>query len=111
MAQQELWAADLLLLFQGSYQAQVPAKFYEYLQVGKPILAVARKGALTDLIESTGAGLWADADDPGAIATRLLEAFQLPSHGTNEVMRIWSGRFHYRSLAGALATWIRELIS
>src|SRR4030095_10127286 len=37
--QETLLAADVLLLFQGDTVLQVPAKFYEYLQTGKPIFA------------------------------------------------------------------------
>lgn len=109
--QRALWAADLLLLFQGSFKAQVPAKFYEYLQTGKPILAVAAKGALSDLMDLTGSGLWVDPKDPSDIAAALLRALQLPAVSPEEVQRRWSGQFHFRSLTAQLAGWIREVAS
>lgn len=37
----EMMGADLLLVFQGShFNAQIPAKIYEYLRAGRPVLAV-----------------------------------------------------------------------
>lgn len=108
-AQRLLWGADLLLLFQGDFKTQVPAKFYEYLQTGKPIFAVAARGALTELLESTGAGVWAEPEDAGGIASSLLRALQLPAIPPEEAARRWSGRFHARSLTAQLARWIRQL--
>jgi glycosyltransferase involved in cell wall biosynthesis len=107
--QRLLWSADLLLLFQGDFKAQVPAKFYEYFPTGKPIFAVAAKGALTDLLDSTGSGVWAEPGDPDGIASALLRALQLPAIPPEEVARRWSDQFHVRSLTAQLASWIRQL--
>jgi glycosyltransferase involved in cell wall biosynthesis len=100
-----MWGADLLVLFPGN-RFQVPAKFYEYLRTGKPIFAVANPGALTDLIDSTGAGVWADINDPKDIAGKLLTALQLPIRSQEEVQARWDGQFHYRALAAQLAEQI-----
>lgn len=98
---------DLLLLFQGGHHLQVPAKFYEYLQTGKPIFAVATEGALTDILEETGAGIWADPADPQEIAAKLLEALRLPAILPSDAQqRI--GKYHYRALTSRLAEWIDE---
>lgn len=104
-----LWQADLLLLFQGGHVLQIPAKFYEYLSTGKPIFAVAQKGALTDLLEETGAGIWADSEKPDEIAAGLLQALALPSFSPLEVQQLWYERFHYRSLTARLGACFREL--
>jgi len=104
-----LWGADLLLLFQGDYKIQVPAKFYEYLQTGKPIFAVAAKGALTELLDSTGSGIWADPGDARGMGAGLLRALELPAISPEEAARRWSGQFHYRSLTAQLASWISQL--
>ena len=108
-AQELLRAASLLLIFQGGFRLQIPAKFFEYLQTGKPIFAVAERGALTDLLESTGTGLWADPSDAGAIAGTLMRALRLPARSPREVERLWGPRFHFRALAGQLARLTRTL--
>jgi glycosyltransferase involved in cell wall biosynthesis len=102
------WEADLLLLFFEDPLA-VPAKFYEYLATGKPIYAVTPVGALTDVLERTGAGVWANPDDPTVIASKLLEALVRPQLSAVEVQRRWSGEFHFRSLAAKLAGWVTDL--
>lgn len=107
-AQGLMWLADLLLLFSGS-PLEVPAKFYEYLKTGKPIFAVAERGALTELLDSTGSGIWADPADCEGIAVGLLRALALPSVPPEEAERRWASQFHFRSLTGQLAGWIRQL--
>jgi hypothetical protein len=107
--QRLLWSADLLLLFQGDFKTQVPAKFYEYLQTGKPIFAIAARGALTELLESTGAGVWAEPEDADGIASSLLRALQQPAISPEEAAKRWSDRFHARSLTAQLARWIGQL--
>jgi len=108
-AWQLLWQSDLLLLFQGTHELQVPAKFYEYLQTGIPILAVTEEGALTDILQATESGIWAKSDDPQAIADGLLRALQMPKHSREEISKRLSNRYHYRALAEQLSLWTREL--
>jgi glycosyltransferase involved in cell wall biosynthesis len=107
-AEELLWRADLLLLFPGS-PLEVPAKFYEYLKTGKPIFAVAEPGALTELLDSTRSGIWADPADPAGIAAGLLRALELPGVTPEEAERRWSSQFHFRSLTAQLAGWIRRV--
>ena len=107
-AQELLWRADLLLLFSGS-PLEVPAKFYDYLKTGKPMFAVAERGALTELLDSTGSGIWADPGDRAGIAAGLLRALELPGVTPEEAERRWSSQFHFRSLTAQLAGWIRRL--
>jgi hypothetical protein len=103
------WDADLLLLFFDDPLA-VPAKFYEYLPTGKPILAVTPEGALTDVLERTGAGVWARPDDVAGIASKLLLALERIPLPAVEAQRRWAGEFHFRSLAGRLAGWVKDLV-
>lgn len=110
-AQRIMWDADLLLLFQGGFRLQVPAKFYEYLQTGKPIFAVAQKGALTDVLESTDSGVWADPGDPTALAASFLSALKRTAQPPEEIQRRWAGQYHYRSLTERLAGLVREVAS
>jgi hypothetical protein len=105
-----MWNADLLLVFQGGYRAQIPLKFYEYLPTGKPIFAVAQAGALSQLMAQTGEGIWAHEDDPREIGERFLQALALPVQSAVHSQQKLAGRFHYRSLSCQLAKWIRELV-
>jgi glycosyltransferase involved in cell wall biosynthesis len=57
--------ADLLCLFAQGQAEQIPAKAFEYLAAGPPILAITGEGATTDLITKTGGG--AVPDEPWAI--------------------------------------------
>jgi glycosyltransferase involved in cell wall biosynthesis len=110
-AQKALWSADLLLLFQGGFRLQVPAKFFEYLHTGKPILALAEEGALTDLIQETQAGSWCDPSDAKSIGNKLLRALELPARAPEEAVRSFSGQYHYRSIARQLAAKLRQVIA
>ncbi len=108
-AQQALWEADLLLLVQGEMEMQVPAKFYEYLATGKPIFAVVQEGALSDLVRSTGSGIWADPRDPATIAAKFLDVLELRPRPPKEVQQRWYDQYHCRSLTARLAGWFREV--
>jgi hypothetical protein len=109
-AKRFLWEADLLLVFQGRWRAQIPLKFYEYLSTGKPIFAVSQQGALSDVMAQMGAGIWAGEDDPCEIGEKFLLALTLPAQPTEAIQRRWAERFHFRSLSGQLANWIRKLV-
>jgi glycosyltransferase involved in cell wall biosynthesis len=109
--QETLRAADLLLLFQGDDSVlQVPAKFYEYLQTGKPIFAVTERGATTEAIEATGAGLWVDPKDPQRIAETFLRVLELPPEAQAEVRLERESRYHYRVLTASLAAQVRMVV-
>lgn len=97
--------AAVLLVFQGNQRLAVPAKFFDYLGTGRPILAVVEKGALSDILQSTGSGLWAEPADPVAIAEKLLATLALPSRSAREQACL-ARKYHYRSLTEQLATQI-----
>jgi Glycosyl transferase 4-like domain/Glycosyl transferases group 1 len=101
-----LWGADLLLVFQGAYQLQVPLKFYEYLATGKPMFAVAQPGALTDLMTKTRTGIWAEEDNQTQIAERFLAAMDIPAQPPEHIQETWGREFHFRSLTQKLAGWV-----
>jgi glycosyltransferase involved in cell wall biosynthesis len=111
LAQHHLWSADLLLIFQGSHRNQIPAKFYEYLATGKPIFAVAEPGALSDILEESGAGISADSRDPEMIAARFLQAMRLPGRSPELAQQLMASRYHARVLAERLAGWLRDVRS
>jgi glycosyltransferase involved in cell wall biosynthesis len=97
-AQKELGRAHGLLIFQGEYTLQVPAKFYEYLSTGKPILALAKPGALTKLLDETRSGVAVAPDDQAAIEAEMAALLDKPAnnHGTH------LEDFHFRTLTRKL---------
>lgn len=72
-------AADALLLVANTTpgaEATVPGKLFEYLAVGRPVIAVApRESSTADVLRQTGGGWLAAAGDPEAIACTLRRAF------------------------------------
>jgi glycosyltransferase involved in cell wall biosynthesis len=107
-ARQFLDRADVLLIFQGELRDRVPGKFYEYLQTGKPIFAMGKQGDLSAILKTTCSGVWADTEDPEDIASKFVDALNLPVRSPEEVERL-KHLYHFRSLTERLAGWIRIL--
>jgi glycosyltransferase involved in cell wall biosynthesis len=72
-ALQDAADADMLVLFQAaSCDHQIPAKAYEYLRLGKPILALtSQTGDTAALLNETGGATVVDMADEDAIYTAL----------------------------------------
>lgn len=62
---------------------QVPAKVYECLGLGRPMLALVTDGAVRDLIEEVGAGEIADPTRPEVVASALKRIYD--AHCTGRV--------------------------
>jgi glycosyltransferase involved in cell wall biosynthesis len=107
-AQRFLDRADVLLIFQGDHRCGVTAKFYEYLQTGKPIFAMVKEGDLSAMMKTTGCGVWADPNDPEDIASKFVDALNLQVRSSEEEERL-AQLYHFRSLTETLAVWIRLL--
>jgi glycosyltransferase involved in cell wall biosynthesis len=101
-AQLLLDRADVLLIFQGDHTCGVTAKFYEYLQTGKPIFAMVKQGDLSAMMKTAGCGVWADPNDPKDIASRFVDALNLPVRSSEEEERV-AQLYHFRSLTKRLA--------
>jgi glycosyltransferase involved in cell wall biosynthesis len=67
----EMTAASALLLVQPGHPLSIPAKAYEYLATGRPVLAIADEGETANLIRSSGAGLVVSGDDEAGMAEAL----------------------------------------
>lgn len=78
-ALEEMLRADGLLLLQASNcNAQIPAKLYEYLRAGRPVLCLSDPvGDTARVLVDAGINAIARLDDAGDIA-RLLQAFCQP---------------------------------
>lgn len=106
-------ASDILLLFQGpSCEAQIPAKLYEYLRVGRPILALTTAAGETGrLTLAAGGGMVVPIDDPEAIARalgdwtgRVLRGESLPQASAET-----ASRYSRQKQAAELAGLIRKI--
>lgn len=93
--------ADILLLFAMRQPAQVPAKLYEYIGLGKPVLALAEAGSETarELYEAK-AGVAVDARDNEAVKKALNLAVDGRLSGSPPEVRC---RYDGRALTGRLA--------
>lgn len=50
-------SASALLLLQPGHTVSVPGKLFEYLATGRPILAVAEEGEISEIVRSSGVGV------------------------------------------------------
>jgi glycosyltransferase involved in cell wall biosynthesis len=81
-----MMSASGLLLLQPGHAVAVPAKLYEYLAAGRPILAIA-EGETAAIVRASGAGITAASDDEGAIVLALEQFVRLASQPFNRVPR------------------------
>jgi len=104
----ELTKADLLLLLQASDDTVglVPAKLYEYLRAEKPVLALVRSGAVSEIMEQTGGGWAVDPRAEEVLDAALEDAVAawragklVERRASLELLR----RFDRHALAGELA--------
>lgn len=93
----EMRRSDGLLLLQGrSCERQIPAKAYEYLRIGRPIVVLADSGSDTvDLMRKAGVESISPIDDRDAIAHALARFYRQVRVGTctlpkPEVVRTFS---------------------
>ncbi len=111
----EIMAADLLLVFQGThFNTQIPAKIYEYLRSGRPILGLVDPSGDTAAQLRTFPGvLLADIAQPGSIAESLREWRENPSvteaaHGNAQLALRFSRELRAAALAQLMQTCVDE---
>lgn len=68
-------SAVLVLLAPEAQNYGIPAKTFEYIGMGKPILCLGDKGATSDLIRQSGTGLVVDPQNIKAIAAAIETLF------------------------------------
>ena len=74
-----LQSADFLLIvnsFGEGHNVFIPAKFFDYLRVNKPILCMAKDGALKNIMQLSKAGLVVDPEDDEAICYAILYLYR-----------------------------------
>lgn len=101
--------ADALLLLQASPDTAglVPAKLYEYLRVGKPVLALVNKGATEEVLTRVGGGWAVDPVESAALDAAverlwtLWEARRLAEIAADEEqLKLFDRRHLTKALAG-----------
>jgi glycosyltransferase involved in cell wall biosynthesis len=70
-------SASALLIVQPGPTVSIPGKLYEYLATGRPILAMAERGELSDLVGRCGVGVTADPRDEADLERALIEVVAL----------------------------------
>lgn len=108
-AQAALQNADILVMVQGEHPTAVPAKFFEYLNTGKPILTIAGPGALRDIVHETKSGVVAAPDDVAEIIAAIRQVLQSQPKSPAEIQRI-TAQYDYRRLTSQLAQHIRTVL-
>jgi glycosyltransferase involved in cell wall biosynthesis len=107
-----LGRASVLVLLQASddTRALIPAKGFEYLRAGRPILALTLPGATAELVQTTRSGVVVDPTDVEGIGRALVElrdadwALERRDDGFPGI-----DRFERRALTAQLATLLDEL--
>ena len=99
--------ADVLVLIQPGTSLQIPAKVYEMMPFGKPILAIAPPGSTAGLVERYGLGLVVDNTTPAEIAATLEKLLQTRQEvasgpGWAQARRDFDGAHLTGELAGLL---------
>ena len=91
----------------------VPAKLYEYMRSGKPVLALIPPGDAHDFLEESGLGFFADPRDPEDIARTLLQLYAEHRNGGIEVKPNWNfiRQFERNKLTKKLADVFNRLPS
>ena len=102
---QQMLDASALLIVQPVTTVSIPAKLYEYMAAGRPILALAEPGGETAaLVERSRAGIAVPADDEAAVAAGLVSVVRLARSGFTPVDRsVYDGDVRAAELRAILA--------
>ena len=105
----EMSRSQCLLALQGEYPLQIPAKVYEYIATGRPIVIIGGEGATARLIQKERLGVcW-----PNRSAIIKEELVSLVEGRTSiEAASLRDvQRFHYRALTGRLADVLNAAVA
>ncbi|MDP1652010.1 MAG: glycosyltransferase [Rhodocyclaceae bacterium] len=92
---------------------QVPAKLYEYLRIGRPLLAIVGDGAVKELLEKTGAGTPLRSRDTEQIALALKRYYETRQQALPTPCEVNSNISEYsrENLTGMLAQELNLIVS
>lgn len=110
---QRMAGAEVLVVIQPNNDLQVPGKLYEMMLFGKPILALADEGEVSDLVRRYELGESARSNDASAIAgaiARLAERARASARPVpNPVaLEAFDGRLLSARLAGMFSSLVRD---
>lgn len=108
VAVQHVLDSDALLILLGGDSfppSEIPAKTFEYLYAGKPILAIAPEGDLSGILRASGLGTAVPPGNAAAVATAI--DVLLAEHAAGSLARVANEacvrRFDRAALSGTLA--------
>ena len=105
-------AAVLVVLQAQDAGSLIPAKAFEYLRVGRPILALTSRGATARLIRESGMGTVVEPQSIDAITDALVTLYRTwRSEPGSLVQAAGLTRFSRASLTGELARLLDQLLS
>jgi glycosyltransferase involved in cell wall biosynthesis len=92
---------------------QVPAKLYEYLRIGRPLLALVGEGAVRELLEDTGAGLPISSRNTEEIALALQRLDEARNAGriATDPANVSITKYSRESLTALLARELDSLVA
>jgi glycosyltransferase involved in cell wall biosynthesis len=91
----------------------VPAKLFEYLRAGRPVLALVPEGATAEILRDTGGGWSVDPADGNGLRDALVAAYRAWVGGSLDSVtanRAVLGKFSRERLAGELAAQFDALL-
>lgn len=97
----EMGQADVLLILQQHYPLQIPAKIYEYIVAGRPLLILGGDGATANLVQRNRLGQCCPntvSDIKAAVQSIVSGGVQLPAPASANTTQ-----FSYRVLSARLA--------
>jgi len=111
----ELGRASILLLLQASKDTVdlVPAKLFEYLRAGRPVLALAPLGATAEVLNDTRGGWVVDPSDMDSLRDAIVTAYRAWTSGDLSRLTATSatlGQYNRAYLAGVLAEHFEALL-
>ncbi len=113
-----LTSSHVVMVIQGDVPGTehiYPGKLFELMKVGRPVLALSREGALTELVRRHRLGDCFGPMDVDAIATYIIDRLkQLRDHGQIEAPDVDTegiAKYHRRALAGRWAEVLRQAAS
>ena len=98
--------SDILLLFNIEQPLQVPAKFFEYLALGKNILSISTGGITDRLIERTRTGISVKPEDIPGLKNAIMNLASMTTTGVKEEVM----KFNIRSIFEELEDELSSLI-
>ena len=105
-----LLACDVAVVVQPGTSIQIPAKLYDYLGCGVPVLALTGDGATARLTREAKAGMVAPPDDVEAIAAALRVCLTRVESVRGQMDRECIARFEAKHVVAEVAEVLTSLV-